>query len=76
MFDLIVRALEQSPNDEVEESVVVSQFALTFPLERPLRILRTVVAWARYATLFKYSSVRRVFHGLQLPATIPPTTTP
>ena len=33
-------------------------------------IVATVVAWARYAELFRYSSTRRVFYGLQ-----PPTAT-
>lgn len=65
IFDLIVKALKQSPDREVDEAVVLSQFALTFPHERPLRLMRTVVAWGRYAELFKYSSIRRVFHGLQ-----------
>lgn len=64
VFDLIVHALEQSASKEVDESVVLSQLALTFPHERPQRLLRTVVAWARYAALFNYSSTRRVFHGL------------
>jgi NitT/TauT family transport system ATP-binding protein len=68
VFDLIVQALQQSASKEVDESVVLSQVALSFPHERPQRILRTVVAWARYAALFKYSSIRRVFHGLQPPA--------
>jgi NitT/TauT family transport system ATP-binding protein len=65
VFDLIVQALKQSACHEVDESVVLSQLALTFPHERPQRLLRTIVAWARYAALFKYSSTRRVFHGLQ-----------
>ena len=37
---------------------------IRFPHERPQRILRTVVAWARYAELFKYSSTRKVLYGL------------
>jgi NitT/TauT family transport system ATP-binding protein len=65
VFDLIVQALKQSARNEVAEAALVGQFALKFPHERPLRILRTAVAWARYAALFKYSSARRVFHGLQ-----------
>jgi hypothetical protein len=51
--------------------VVLSQLALTYPRERPQRMLRTVVAWARYAALFKYSGTRRVFHGLLQPAATP-----
>ncbi len=66
-FDLIVQALKQSAGDEVDEAVVLSRLAHAFPGEQPPRILRTVVAWARYAELFKYSSLRRVFHGLQQP---------
>ena len=65
VFDLIVQALEQSASKELDEAVVLSQLALTFPRERPQRVLRTVVAWARYAALFQYNSTRRVFHGLQ-----------
>jgi NitT/TauT family transport system ATP-binding protein len=64
VFDLIIRALEQSPRREVDEDTVLRQLAQTFPHERPQRILSTVVAWARYAELFRYSSTRRVFHGL------------
>ncbi len=71
VFDLIVQALKESASKEVDESVVLSQLALTFPHERPQRILRTVVAWARYAALFDYSSARRVFRGLQEPVTAP-----
>jgi NitT/TauT family transport system ATP-binding protein len=74
VFDLIVQMLKRSGSQEVDETVVLSQLALTFPHERPQRILRTVVAWARYAALFKYSSTRRVFYGLQQsPATHDPT---
>jgi NitT/TauT family transport system ATP-binding protein len=71
VFDLIVQQLKQSANNEVDEAVVLSQLARTFPHEQPARILRAVVAWARYAELFKYSSIRRVFHGLQQPANTP-----
>ena len=71
IFDLIVQALQHSARQEVDEAVVLSEFALTFPRERPQRLLRTVVAWARYAELFKYSSTRRVFHALQ-PSSAPP----
>jgi len=71
VFDLVLQMLKQSTRNEVDEAVVLSQLALTFPHERPLRILRTVVAWARYAALFKCSSTRRVFHGLQQRAAAP-----
>jgi len=71
VFDLIVKALSQSASNEVDDAVILSQLALAFPHERPQRILQTVVAWARYAALFKYSSTRRVFHGPQHPAASP-----
>ncbi len=67
VFDLVIQLLRQSENDEVDETVILSQFTLTFPHERPLRILRTVIGWARYAELFKYSSTRKVFYGLHKP---------
>ena len=71
VFDLVIRALKQSPGGEVNEAVVLGQFAQNFPHERPQHILRTVVEWARYAALFDYSSIRRVLHGLQPPAATP-----
>jgi NitT/TauT family transport system ATP-binding protein len=76
VFDFIVQALKQSARNEVDEAVVLSQLALAFPHERPQRILRAVVAWARYAELFKYNSIRRVFHGLQQPVAIHTKNTP
>ena len=65
VFDLVLQMLKQSASHEVEEAVVLSQLALTFPHERPMRILRTVIAWARYAELFKYNSPRKVLYGLR-----------
>ena len=65
VFDLIVLMLKQSENGEVNEEVALSQLALHFPHERPQRILRAIVGWARYAGLFKYSSTRKVFYGLK-----------
>ena len=67
VFDLVVQALKQSANGDLDEAVVLDQLARALPHEQPPRILHTVVAWARYAELFKYSSSRRVFHGLQQP---------
>lgn len=71
VFDLIIKALNQSANNEINEEAVLTEFALMFPHERPQRILRTVVAWARYAELFKYNSPRKVLHGIQHAAAIP-----
>jgi NitT/TauT family transport system ATP-binding protein len=65
VFNLIMQMFKQSPNDEVEEEVVLGQLALHFPHERPNRVFRTVVAWARYGELFKYSSTRKVLYGLR-----------
>jgi NitT/TauT family transport system ATP-binding protein len=65
IFDFIVKSLMQSPKKEVDEAVVLAQLTQSYPHEKPQRILRTIVAWARYAELFKYSSIRRVFHGLR-----------
>ncbi|MDP2139088.1 MAG: nitrate/sulfonate/bicarbonate ABC transporter ATP-binding protein [Candidatus Didemnitutus sp.] len=62
VFDLVVRMLNQSASHEVDEVAILSQLALTFPHERPMRILRTVIAWARYARLFKYNSTRKVIY--------------
>ena len=64
IFNMIVQMLRQSAGGEVDEEIVLGQLALQFPHERPQRILRTVVAWARYAELFKYSSTRKVLYGL------------
>jgi hypothetical protein len=65
------RRLKRFTNEEVDEAVVLSQIAAAFPHERPMRVLRTVVAWARYAELFKYRSARRVFYGHQQSAVKP-----
>jgi hypothetical protein len=65
VFDLVIKALKQSDRLEVAEDVILGQLALTFPHENPQRVLRTIVGWARYAALFKYSSRRKIFHGLQ-----------
>ncbi len=64
-FDLVVQMLQRSASGEVDEEIVLGQLALTFPHERPHRVLQTIVAWARYAELFRYSSTRKVFHGLK-----------
>ncbi len=64
VFDLVVRLLSESPGNEVEQGVVLGELALTFPRERPQRILRIIVSWARYAELFKYDGTRKVFYGL------------
>ena len=69
--DLVVQSLKQSARNAVDEAVVLSQLAPTFPHERPRRLLHTVVAWARYAALFKYNSTRRVLHGVQQPVATP-----
>jgi NitT/TauT family transport system ATP-binding protein len=62
VFDLVRRMLRQSPQCEVDDVTVLGQLALHFPHERPQRIFRTVIAWGRYAELFKYSSTRKVIY--------------
>jgi len=64
VFNLVVQTLEQSEGGEMDEEAVLTQLAMKFPYERPHRIFRTVVAWARYAELFKSSGTRKVPHSL------------
>ena len=64
VFNLIIQMLRQSEKGEMPDETILGELALHFPHERPQRILRTVVAWARYAELFKYSSTRKVLYGL------------
>ncbi len=71
VFDLVIRGLAASPKDELDENIILGQLALTFPRERPQRILHTLVSWARYAELFRYSAPRHVLHGLK--AGVPPS---
>jgi NitT/TauT family transport system ATP-binding protein len=66
VFDLVIRGLEASPTDELDEDILLDQLAQTFPRERPQRILHTLVSWARYAELFRYSAPRHVLHGLRV----------
>ena len=64
-FKLAVQMLKGSPEGEVEEEAILGQLALHFPHERPQRTLRTLVAWARYAELFRYDSTRKRVFALQ-----------
>ena len=61
---MAVSMLQQSVRGEVDEETVLTQLATQFPHERPQRILRTLVAWGRYAELLKYSSTRKVLYAL------------
>jgi len=63
-FNLIIQMLKQSQNGEVDEETVLGQLALRFPKERPNRLLRTLVAWGRYAELYKYNGTRKIFYNL------------
>jgi|SRR6266850_98646 len=63
IFDLILRMLNQSESHEVDEEVVVSQLAITYPHEAPRQLFRTVVNWGRYAGLFRYSSTRKTLYS-------------
>ena len=63
---MVVQMFQQSGRGEIDEETILTQLALQFPHERPQRILRTIVAWARYAGLFKYSSTRKVLYAPSL----------
>jgi NitT/TauT family transport system ATP-binding protein len=67
VFDLVLRMLNQAENHELEEEVLLSELAMLYPHEKPHRVLRTVVAWARYAELFKYNSTRKVIYSFDHP---------
>ncbi|HEU0010497.1 MAG TPA: AAA-associated domain-containing protein, partial [Verrucomicrobiae bacterium] len=71
VFNLVVQMLQQSERGEVDEETVLSQLAMQFPHERSHRILRTIVALARYAELFKYSDTRKVLYGLSAASEAP-----
>ncbi len=64
VFSMVIQMLRQSETGEVDEETVLTQLALQFPMERPHRIFRTLVAWARNAELFRYSSTRKKLHSL------------
>ena len=63
-FNMVIQMLKQAEGGRVDEDVLLGQLAMQFPHERPQRVLRTMIAWARYAELFKYSSTRRILYGL------------
>ncbi len=71
VFKVVIQILQQSARGEVEDETVLSQLAMQFPHERPHRLFRAVVAWARYAELFKYSSTRKVLHSLDVGVATP-----
>jgi NitT/TauT family transport system ATP-binding protein len=62
VFDLILQMMARSGGNEAAEDDVVGQLAKLFPHERPQRILRAAIGWARRAGLFTFDSTRRVFH--------------
>ena len=64
VFDLILRMLEHADNHELHEELVLGELAMIFPNERPHRVLRTIIAWGRYAELFHYSSTRKILRAV------------
>ena len=64
VFDLILRMLEHADNHELHEELVLGELAMIFPNERPHRVLRTIIAWGRYAELFHYSSSRKILRAV------------
>lgn len=72
LFKRITTLLRSAPNHTLNESDLLAEFAQTFPHERPHRLLRTVVSWARYAELFRYSSTRKALYLMHPPQAVPP----
>ncbi|EEF60171.1 ABC transporter ATP-binding protein [Pedosphaera parvula] len=68
VFDLVLRMLKNAENHELEEEVVLSELAMLYPHEKPHRVLRTIIAWGRYAELFKYNSTRKVIYPFDQPS--------
>jgi NitT/TauT family transport system ATP-binding protein len=68
VFDLVLRMLKNCENHELEEEVVLSELAMLYPHEKPHRVLRTIIAWGRYAELFKYNSTRKVIYPFDQPS--------
>jgi len=62
VFDLIIKMLANAEDHEMHEDIILGELAMLYPHERPTRTIRTVVAWGRYAELFKYSGTRKVFY--------------
>jgi hypothetical protein len=54
--------MARSGRNEVAEDAVLAQLAQLFPHERPQRMLRAIVGWARRAGLFTLDSTRKVIH--------------
>ena len=46
--------IDLSENRELTEEEIISDLTQLFPNERPKNLLKTLVAWARYAELFAY----------------------
>ncbi len=65
VFDRILQRLQSAPGQEVSEAELLADLSRLFPYERAPRLLKTVIAWARYAELFKYSSTRKVVYAQQ-----------
>ncbi len=62
VFRLVLTMLDHAEDHELDEDIVLGELAMLYPHERPARSLRTVIGWARYAELFKYSSTRKKFY--------------
>ncbi len=68
LFRQILEILERRPDHEIDEETLLGQMAVQFPHEHPGRLLRTVIAWGRYAGLLAYSSARKSVRLAAAPA--------
>ena len=62
LFAHFVDLIERSAEHAVSREAALEQLGLLFPSENPAQLFHTLVAWARYAELFGYSSRRGLLY--------------
>jgi NitT/TauT family transport system ATP-binding protein len=67
-FQLVLEALQDDEDGEVDEDSMLEKLSALFPYEQPERTLQTLINWGRYAELFKYDSDRHMLCGLHAEA--------
>lgn len=67
-FQLVLEALQDDEDGEVDEATMLEKLGALFPYEQPARTLQTLINWGRYAELFKYDSDRHMLCGLHAEA--------
>jgi NitT/TauT family transport system ATP-binding protein len=55
-FRFVLHLLEDAPNKRLAKDVVVEELAVRLAAEDVVRLIETVVGWARFAQLFGYST--------------------